>query len=849
MISNRPVRCVLFAVVISNGVATSLWAQEQPVSAGQTTRREDSSLQSSAPAGLPKLVKYSGTLQDKDQVSKTIGLTFSIYNSKDAITPLWIETQSVSVDEVGRYTVLLGDTKSEGLPQDVFISGEARWLGVQLSGKREQARVVLVSVPYALKAGDADTLGGKPLSAFLLADIPNPSETTSQRLSEVSKASPELLGAIGTTTGSANFIAKFQDASTIVNSMLFDNGTNLGIGTTSPASLLDVRTSSAKGFVAQIQSFAVNTGEFTGLKLLNGFNGETAKWGGIANVAEDQFSNNSGIALYTNQNEKLRITSTGRVGIGTSTPGTFLEVNAFAPGWISQVKGQALNPGEFTGFRMLNGFNGESSKWSGIATVAETLFSNSSALALYANQAEKVRITSAGGVGIGTTAPAALLDVTSQVPGWISQSKGVAVNPGEITGLKLLTGFSGENSKWAGIAAVAENSFSNNTALGFYANQAERMRLSSNGSLGIGTTTPNSLLDVVGALPTQLIKATQNAGGSSSFSIGVPIPSAMQGDATATSGYVSGIIGTTSSLDGFGVLGENLSSGTTTAHGAGVRGITANTTTLGTGVWGDALQSSGDNVGVFGHSASVAGTGVQGLADATSGDAVGVYGRSDSTSGAGVFGEATAGTFVSSGSLLLAGVYGKIAANGGAAGLFDTTNAAGSILVGRSGANAATVFRVDSTGKVFANGGTATSGADFAESVSVKEERADYEPADIIAIDPTGVRRFMKVDKPYSTLVAGIYSTRPGILATPHAADDPRHETEEIPLAMVGIVPCKVTSENGPINVGDLLVSSSVPGYAMKGTDRNRMIGAVLGKALQSMQGKTGTIEVLVSLQ
>ena len=51
----------------------------------------------------------------------------------------------------------------------------------------------------------------------------------------------------------------------------------------------------------------------------------------------------------------------------------------------------------------------------------------------------------------------------------------------------------------------------------------------------------------------------------------------------------------------------------------------------------------------------------------------------------------------------------------------------------------------------------------------------------------------------------------------------------------VGIAPCKATAENGPIRVGDLLVTSSRPGQAMKGTDRSRMLGAVVGKALEPL--------------
>ena len=71
----------------------------------------------------------------------------------------------------------------------------------------------------------------------------------------------------------------------------------------------------------------------------------------------------------------------------------------------------------------------------------------------------------------------------------------------------------------------------------------------------------------------------------------------------------------------------------------------------------------------------------------------------------------------------------------------------------------------------------------------------------------------------------------------------------EVPLAVVGIVPCKVTAENGAIARGDLLLTSSRPGYAMKGTDRSRMLGAVIGKTMQPLPKGSGVIQVLVTLQ
>jgi len=139
-----------------------------------------------------------------------------------------------------------------------------------------------------------------------------------------------------------------------------------------------------------------------------------------------------------------------------------------------------------------------------------------------------------------------------------------------------------------------------------------------------------------------------------------------------------------------------------------------------------------------------------------------------------------------------------------------------------------------------------TCGGDFAESVNVSGDRKHYQPGDVLVLTTDGKNDVAKSSKPYSTLVAGIYSTKPGYVGrrqiTPKSPD-------EVPMAMVGIVPTKVSAENGPIHRGDLLVTASLPGYAMKGTDRSQMLGAVIGKAMGKLDSGTGIIEVLVSLQ
>src|SRR5450432_1681085 len=80
-----------------------------------------------------------------------------------------METQNVHVDRMGNYSVMLGSTTGTGLPTELFESGEARWMSVQAPGQAEQPRMLLLSVPYAMKSADAETIGGLPPSAFLRA--------------------------------------------------------------------------------------------------------------------------------------------------------------------------------------------------------------------------------------------------------------------------------------------------------------------------------------------------------------------------------------------------------------------------------------------------------------------------------------------------------------------------------------------------------------------------------------------------------------------------------------------------------------------------------------------------------
>ena len=243
-------------------------------------------------SAVPRLIKFTGEInpqiaqmtQSKDnedgkgQLATAIRLTFSLYELQEGGSPLWSESQKVQLDDQGRYTVLLGATQAEGLPLDLFTSGKALWLGVQpqLPGAVEGPRVLLVAVPYALKAFDADTLGGKPASAYALAGSPQNAAVPGVEAAVVPVGStldngpattdnqprlpPPCAAVKSDGRASAGSVARFTAACNIENSLLRDNGTGVAVGgTAAPASLLDVQYTSTATAGTQLEGARVFT--------------------------------------------------------------------------------------------------------------------------------------------------------------------------------------------------------------------------------------------------------------------------------------------------------------------------------------------------------------------------------------------------------------------------------------------------------------------------------------------------------------------------------------------------------------------------------------------------------------
>jgi len=153
----------------------------------------------------------------------------------------------------------------------------------------------------------------------------------------------------------------------------------------------------------------------------------------------------------------------------------------------------------------------------------------------------------------------------------------------------------------------------------------------------------------------------------------------------------------------------------------------------------------------------------------------------------------------------------------------------------------------------------------------IYDTHGNTEAGDVLVADRDQKESVVLSDSPYQTTVLGIVTTKPhmvmGIDLVMDEKGEPLPDVKATRLTLSGRVPCKVSGENGPIRPGDLLTSSSTPGHAMKWTlldvseakdfeelkamlaENEKRRNAVIGKAVESFDGGTGKIMVLVALQ
>jgi hypothetical protein len=210
----------------------------------------------------PRLIRFSGSLRESGGTvcPGSASITFALYAGQQGGSPLWLETQAVACDESGSYTALLGSTTAEGLPLDLFANDDERWLGVRAEGQEEQPRVLLVSVPYALRAEDANTVGGMTPQQIVAAATPivqqmvlqntpqtdtttttpsRPSGPTAPGTSSIAAPGPRISTYLKNSTQGE--VEAYNDGtSTPLQLLLNPLGGNVGVGTTAPGQKLSV---------------------------------------------------------------------------------------------------------------------------------------------------------------------------------------------------------------------------------------------------------------------------------------------------------------------------------------------------------------------------------------------------------------------------------------------------------------------------------------------------------------------------------------------------------------------------------------------------------------------------------
>lgn len=356
-IAMKNVRVRISLLVIGISVFTAAVQAQESISSVSTAPASTVSALAEA-AQVPRLVKFSGTLGDErgNPRSGIAGVTLLLYREQTGGAPLWIETQNVNLDAKGHYIVLLGASKPEGLPMDLFASGEARWLAVQAEGQPEQPRVLLLSVPYALKAADAETLGGWPASEYMRSTPEVASSITATASNVAASSSPSSQPAASTASitggGTKNFIPIWTSATALGNSTIAEISGKVGIGTgtTTPANTLQVVAPNQLGLLVQ----GPVTGVGSGIDLQTTGTGGT-QWEILATGKKSaQGVGKFNIRDVSTGQDRLTIGTSG-VGIGTTTPGFTLDVNGNTNvsgslfGHFAEFTATASNPVLFVG--------------------------------------------------------------------------------------------------------------------------------------------------------------------------------------------------------------------------------------------------------------------------------------------------------------------------------------------------------------------------------------------------------------------------------------------------------------------------------------------------------------------
>jgi hypothetical protein len=299
---------------------------------------------------------------------------------------------------------------------------------------------------------------------------------------------------------------------------------------------------------------------------------------------------------------------------------------------------------------------------------------------------------------------------------------------------------------------------------------------------------------------------------------------AAPGGAPIEAGSRIGVLGTASDANGDGVHGEN-------PKNNGVLGIGA------VGVLG-----RGTLVGIQG----ITETAGQGLAGEFQGD-VHINGAAKITGAVEINGAITGDPLANQGSIFVSG--GVIIAGAIQSAQKTPIHIDNGIII--DGPALTGGFSAQITGDVEVSGNIqahdfACAGGDFAEEFELPESHIEVDLGTVMVLDEKGAIRpsYQAYDKKVVGVISGAGDYKPGIVL-----DKRKSEGRRVPVALVGKVFCKADATGAPIEIGDLVTTSSTPGHVMTARNPSHAFGAVIGKALGGLAGGQGLIPILVSLQ